>query len=183
MLPQAVVRELRAMQRLGLRPWLLEWGKENLVRPARDMTRRQLVVSASVGIWGGIFPIPPCTMPATLFCIMFYSAGVPRLQRFNVPMASVAVVINELMLPLDLLMMPGFMLLGQTAYNKLTDSELDCHVSSQLLEDLQEQPVETFKRFSTGFGLGILVWAAAAPLVLGQIRVLGALSKFAPGGR
>ncbi|CAK0843286.1 unnamed protein product [Prorocentrum cordatum] len=91
------------------------WGAEHLLEPAREMTRRQLVVASAVGVWGGVFPIPPCTSPATLFCIGFFSAGVPRRLRFNVPMASIAIVLNELVLPLDLLLMPQFILAGMWA--------------------------------------------------------------------
>ena len=113
----------------------------------------------SVGLWGGIFPeagqhlmlkdlqrsgacahkVPPCTMPATLFCVLFYSAGVPKAQRFSVPcetrcsqrghhwqvldrMTALAVVINELSLPADLLMMPCFITLGQKAGLTLEDA-------------------------------------------------------------
>eukprot|EP00441_Pelagodinium_beii_P013974 CAMPEP_0197671696 /NCGR_PEP_ID=MMETSP1338-20131121/77227_1 /TAXON_ID=43686 ORGANISM="Pelagodinium beii, Strain RCC1491" /NCGR_SAMPLE_ID=MMETSP1338 /ASSEMBLY_ACC=CAM_ASM_000754 /LENGTH=110 /DNA_ID=CAMNT_0043251645 /DNA_START=149 /DNA_END=478 /DNA_ORIENTATION=+ len=110
-------------------------------------------------------------MPATLACIMMYSAGVPRPQRFSLPMTGIAVVINELTLPLDLFMMPAFMKLGQTAYNELTGSDLNLS-TSELLRDLQEDPVETFRRFSTSFVLGISAWAAITPVVLGQIRFL-----------
>ena len=105
----------------------LATGKEeHLVKPAKEMSQRQVVVSAglpvpqvvrlknltgaeaSVGLWGGVFPVPrspfspgpgeifqgnwaevpPCTMPATLLCVLVYSAGVPKVQRFSVPCKS-----------------------------------------------------------------------------------------------
>lgn len=148
--------------------------EQNVIKPAKEMSQRQVVVSASVGFWGGVFPVPPCTMPATLFCVLVYSAGVPKVQRFSVPMTALAVVINELSLPVDLVMMPCFITLGQRAYQCLSGDTLpSCSVA---LEDLQARPAETLHAFSTAFGLGIMVWALATPVVLGKIRVVGALA-------
>mmetsp|Transcript_14264 Transcript_14264/g.39372 ORF Transcript_14264/g.39372 Transcript_14264/m.39372 type:complete len:180 (-) Transcript_14264:213-752(-) len=176
MSPVVAFREIR---RLGLLPWGGRWLRENLMQPAREMTRRQLVVAATVGFWGGVFPFPPCTMPATLFCTVFYSAGVPRPQRFNVPMASVSVVINQLMLPLDLLFMPAFIMLGQSIYNRLCDAKLDFCVSPDLVAELKERPVEAIQRFGPYFGLGVMAWTAVTPFALGQIRMLGACASLA----
>ena len=118
--------------------------------------------------------MPPCTMPATLLCVLVYSAGVPKVQRFSVPMTALAVVVNELSLPVDLLMMPCFITLGQRAYQCVSGRVLP--PCGEALEDLQARPVETLRSFSTAFGLGIMVWASATPLVLGKIRVFGALA-------
>ncbi|CAJ1348089.1 unnamed protein product [Effrenium voratum] len=157
----------------GCRSGIPAWFDRNLFHPARDMSQRQVAVSACVGLWGGIFPVPPCTMPATLLCIMLYSAGVPKVQRFNVPMATVAVVINELSLPIDLALMPCFITLGQHAWTSFTGKSLP--PCGEALQNLQAKPMETLRTFSTAFGLGIAVWASATPVVLGKIRVLGAI--------
>eukprot|EP00434_Breviolum_minutum_P032368 symbB.v1.2.028624.t1/scaffold3050.1/size64711/5 len=164
---RCVRQQMQCLRHTGCRAWMQTFIEQNLLKPTKEMSHRQVVVSASVGLWGGIFPVPPCTMPATLLCVLVYSAGVPKVQRFSVPMTALAVVVNELSLPVDLLMMPCFITLGQRAYQ--------C-VSGRALEDLQARPVETLRSFSTAFGLGIMVWASATPLVLGKIRVFGALA-------
>ncbi|CAE7193668.1 unnamed protein product [Symbiodinium pilosum] len=132
---QCIRRQLQCMRQEGVRSWCQRWVDMHLIQPAREMTRQQMIVSAGVGFWGGLFPVPPCTMPATVFCITMYSAGVPKVQRFSLPMASVAVIINELSLPADLAMMPCFIMLGQTAYRSITGESLaPC---SEVLKDLQ----------------------------------------------
>ncbi|CAE7224860.1 unnamed protein product [Symbiodinium microadriaticum] len=172
---QCIRRQMRCLRQEGVRAWCQRHIDIHLIQPAREMTRQQVIVSAGVGFWGGLFPVPPCTMPATLFCITMYSAGVPKMQRFSLPMASVAVIINELSLPADLAMMPCFIMLGQRAYRSITGEDLaPC---SEILKNIQAKPVETLCHFSTSFGLGIAVWTLTTPLVLGKIRVFGALSR------
>ena len=147
-------------------------------------------------------------MPATLFCVLFYSAGVPKAQRFSVPweprcsqrvhhwqvvdrMTALAVVVNELSLPVDLLMMPCFMTVGQKAALTLEDAPCERHTSAwadirclcapfwhvvcvslrclETLEDLQVRPMEVLQSCSTAVGLGIAAWALATPMVLGAV--------------
>lgn len=175
------LRELRVLRQVGLRSWARSWGHENLVRPAREMTRRQLIVAVSVGAWGGIFPFPPCTMPSTVLSMLFYSAGVPRRYRFNAPMGSIAMIVNGLMLPVNILLMPCFIAAGQKAYSIWRGEEIDgVHLTREVVKELQEKPRETLHRFSASFGLGVAAWAAATPVVLGKIRVLGAVSTLVP---
>lgn len=154
------------------------WSRfmEQCVVPARSMSQRQLIVATAVGLWGGIFPCPPCTMPSTMFSMLFYSVGVPAPQRFNVPMGSIAMVVNTCALPLNVLLMPYFMMIGREVYTRSSGAEVEFEFTPQLLQDLREQPVETVKKFGGCLSLGMLVWAAATPLVLGHIRVLGAVS-------
>uniref|UniRef100_A0A7S2HTH0 DUF2062 domain-containing protein n=1 Tax=Alexandrium andersonii TaxID=327968 RepID=A0A7S2HTH0_9DINO len=172
---------LSVLRQAGLRSWATSWGRENLVRPVREMTRRQLVVAVSVGAWGGIFPFPLCTMPSTLFSVFAYSAGVPKRFRFNAPMGSIAILVNGLMFPANLTLMPCFIGAGQKAYSHFRGEEMDgvCF-TREVVTELQEKPRETLQRFGAALGLGVAAWAMATPLVLGHIRVLGAVSALMP---
>lgn len=169
---------LRGVRHKGLLASVRVWAETKIVQPTCEMTSRQVVVSTLVGLWGGLFPFPPCTAPPTFACIMLYSASVPKTLRFNAPMTGLAVVLNELILPLDIMMFPVFCGVGQQIYGQLVDSSiLDASFSQETLQELKEEPWGTLKRFSGLFGLGVASWSAATIPILGGIRCLGAASS------
>jgi len=182
------LKEVRLIRQLGFLSWSHGFVDAKLIQPARQMTCRQVAVAVGVGAWGGVFPVPPCTSPATFGCIMFYSAGVPKAQRFNVPMISIAMVLNELILPLDLLMMPGFICVGQEAYSRLTDPEFlpqervkirrrNTERVNVMAEEMHDDLTASLQRFGKQFAVGAAAWAVATPAILGSIRCLGAVSR------
>lgn len=170
--------QLTSMRNIGFRHWANALAQKHFVAPAKELELRQVVVSVSVGFWGGLCPIP-CTSAFTAASIMMYSWGAPKHQRFNAPMASIAIVVNELLLPVNLAALPGFVLVGASYYEYITGQEIDCRITKQVMQDLHEKPKETLERCGFCFGLGCAVWTAMTPLVLGYIRVVARASKFA----
>mmetsp|Transcript_24072 Transcript_24072/g.44318 ORF Transcript_24072/g.44318 Transcript_24072/m.44318 type:complete len:189 (-) Transcript_24072:23-589(-) len=175
---RAFSAELGTMRRSGLKKYAQAWAHEHLIVPAKELTYRQLVVSASVGLWGGVSPIFG-TSVWTGAAIFMYSLGVPKRQRFNVPMAGVAMVMNEIALPLNLALLPGFMLSGTFCYNMAANEKIDCPIDKDAIQVMRDKPREFLGRFGFCYGLGCGMWAALTPLVLGKIRMVGAAAKLA----
>mmetsp|Transcript_6544 Transcript_6544/g.11368 ORF Transcript_6544/g.11368 Transcript_6544/m.11368 type:complete len:179 (+) Transcript_6544:116-652(+) len=168
-------------------PWIKGRLEQKILQPCREMTVRQTFVAAAVGAWGGLFPIPPTTSPATVASILLYQRGVPAGQRFNAPMWGIAMFLNELITPLCILCTPGFMCLGDLAYTQLQVQSSETDMPSeqqskksmtQLMEDLPSEPADLLRYVLKYFGLGCAVWAVATPFVLGNIRILGACAEF-----
>mmetsp|Transcript_58848 Transcript_58848/g.137449 ORF Transcript_58848/g.137449 Transcript_58848/m.137449 type:complete len:177 (+) Transcript_58848:125-655(+) len=165
-------------------PWIRGLLERKVVQPCREMTVRQTLVAAAVGAWGGLFPIPPTTSPATVASIFLYQKGVPERQKFNAPMWGIAMFVNELITPICILCSPGFMCLGDLAYTRLQvqssetePSELQSKSITQIMEDLPSEPADLARYVLKYFGLGCAVWAVATPVVLGNIRLLGACAE------
>jgi len=160
--------------------WWRRWIHEHVLEPGRNLSRRQMFVSASIGIWGGMFPFPLCTSPLTALCILMYSLGVPSPQRFSMPMAGIAMVLNQLVLPVNLLFMPGFIMCGRYCYNTVTGEDRELHLDKEFLHKLGSNPRQTLEEFGFFIGLGAVSWAVMTIPVLVVIRGLGIAMRLTP---
>ncbi len=78
----------------------LNWLNKSLIRPLQLMTWRQRGMAIIVGLVGGLFPVP---MVTSLVC-----AIVCLFLRLSAPQAAVATVMNLLLTPLQIILIPGF---------------------------------------------------------------------------
>jgi len=109
-----------------------------------------------------------------------YSLGVPAPQRFNMPMAGIAMALNELVLPVNLLFIPGFIICGQYCYNTVTGEDRDLHLDKEFLHELASNPRQNLEEFGFFIGLGAVSWAFMTIPVLGVIRGLGITTSLTP---
>lgn len=141
-----------------------DWLAVNLVVPARSMKRDDVFFAAIVGFWGGIFPIPGASTLATL--------GIAALVKCSPPQASVAVAVNILVMPVQIFLMPLFMMLPNTIFHGLSH----CGVS-KFLESFKSM---TFVKLLESFGVcmlrGICAWVMLAVVFIAIFRA--AISTF-----
>eukprot|EP00960_Hanusia_phi_P027710 746970-Hanusia_phi.AAC.3 len=130
---------------------LRRFARHEVYEPAVKMSMAELGMSLSAGGWGGLFPIPGATTIAVfalLICLR---------TRFTVSpvVSALAVAINLLLTPVQIMLIPVFMLPFP-----------QCSPSS-FLSNLNEVPLFTLvAEFGQCLAGSVLVWAAAAPLAM-----------------
>lgn len=77
------------------------------------MEADQLGRCTSVGVWGGIFPVPAVTTVVTLFLLW----ALPT--NFSPPEKGLAIAFNLLVAPLQFLVMPIFVIAGGALFSGL----------------------------------------------------------------
>lgn len=83
----------------------MEWLQENLLQPLRDLTLAQCLWALSVGVLGGLMPIPMLTTLATL--------ALAKLCRLPWTHIAISSTINFLLTPVQLLFIIPFAQLGR----------------------------------------------------------------------
>jgi hypothetical protein len=131
---------------------LKKWVNEKLLLPARSLTAFQIGLAVSVGLWGGIFPIPAMSTFSTLaLCTILLSS------LFNAAMTSLAIAVNVIVTPIQIMVMPLFMNLPS-----LVSSFGPCSVS-ELITSIQQKPIlETCSTFGVCMTMAVIAWAALA---------------------
>ncbi len=137
------------------------WFEEKILEPARTLTQYQFSLSAAVGIWGGIFPIPAMTTVATLII-----TSVIFVREFNPAMTGIALAVNFLLAPMQLLCMPLF--LG-------IPSRIAGLPSCNFINFLEWFKTKKIYQMFSSFGLCMLwaaiTWAVLAPVCIKFLRV------------
>ena len=101
-------------RRLSMCERLRAWFSESIVMPVYAMDAGELGKCTSVGIWGGIFPVPAVTTVVTLFLLWVLPA------KFTPAQKALAIAFNLLVAPLQFLVMPVFVIVGGMLANGLS---------------------------------------------------------------
>jgi hypothetical protein len=138
------------------------WATEKLLTPARLLTSVQIGLAVAVGFWAGIFPIPALSTFATLgMCTVVMR------RAFSPAMTSLAIAINLIVTPIQLLAMPVFMNLPSKILTLPS-----CSVGD-LLTSIKSQPIlETCSKFGLCMVWAVLSWSLLTPLSIFVIRTI-----------
>jgi len=150
----------------GLWPRISNWMQLKLLRPAQEMTSSQLITAIGIGAWGGLFPFPPCTAPAVMTCSTLYSAIMPSMYRFTAPMYGISLATSQIVLPLDICLMPQFIAVGQKGWCWLSGSASHPVEVGDVLLDLKSDIGAAVARFGGCLAAGAAAWAVSTPGVL-----------------
>jgi uncharacterized protein (DUF2062 family) len=115
---------------------------------AQNLTPERLAMSIVVGIIGGLFPIPG----VTTLVVMLLAAGI----SVNLPAAT---LLNVLLTPVELAMVPVFLYLGEFVIG------MD-HISlapSTIMQALKEDLWQGLAQYGGAMGYAVLGWACWAP--------------------
>ena len=75
-----------------------------MITPASELEANEISLSVSIGLWGGVFPVPAVTTFATIL--------LAAILRVSATQKALAFTFNMLATPLQLLSMPSFILMG-----------------------------------------------------------------------
>jgi hypothetical protein len=85
---------------------------EYVITPAIDLEAEEFSLSVSIGLWGGVFPVPAVTTFVTMLLVAFL--------RLSVPQKALAFTFNMLATPLQLLSMPSFIIMSNYIFRSAT---------------------------------------------------------------
>ncbi len=127
------------------------WFITSLLHPITEMEAGQVGNCVSVGLWGGIFPIPG----ATSFIVLVMCWILP--VHFSAAMQTVAVATNVLITPVQWGVFPIFIIYGSYF---LEDTTCDPVAIISHFTNPKISFVETIQTSSACIGGGCLVWSA-----------------------
>lgn len=127
------------------------WVVEAVVHPITEMEAGQVGNCVSVGLWGGIFPIPGATTLAVL--VMCWILPV----HFSTAMQSVAVAMNVLITPVQWGVFPVFVIYGSYF---LEDTVCDPVSIIEHFANPKLSFIATLQSSSACIAGGCLVWTA-----------------------
>jgi hypothetical protein len=142
------------MDRIGRH--LRNFFMERIVKPSIAASAHQIGLSVAVGIWGGIFPVPAMATAVTVFL-----CTIVLFKFFNSGMTTIAVALNVLLTPIQLVCMPLFMdlphrILGFPA----------CSVESFMYHMNNRPFMETIRTFGSCMIWAVVTWSVLAlPLI------------------
>mmetsp|Transcript_57734 Transcript_57734/g.95802 ORF Transcript_57734/g.95802 Transcript_57734/m.95802 type:complete len:163 (+) Transcript_57734:39-527(+) len=136
----------------------MEWLKEKITFIfTRNVSTEQLTMSIVLGITCGVFPIPVLTTAACLISTLFVSVNVP-----------IMTTINLLMTPLELAMIPVFVMAGKyIGAHKLLyglDAPEPTLNMSAMLASIQDNVWQGLKEFADVLLLAIIAWLIFVPI-------------------
>lgn len=158
---------------------LSQWISIKLVQPAKTLSPRDIGLSAAIGFYGGLFPVPAVSTGVTL--AMCYG---PLKSRYNPAMLSITLVFNALATPFQIICLPIFMNIPYNFANselckkkikeyslilpdwisQLPESIPSCNVS-EFLESVKVSPVsEIVVKFGSSMLWAAFAWVSLAPI-------------------
>ena len=129
--------------------------QEYVITPAKELSSEEISLSVSVGLWGGVFPVPAVTTFITLVLV--------GILQLSVTQKALALTFNMLATPLQILNMPTFILLGSSFFNMSNCEPLT------LLSTFKDPNVgffSTLMNSSACLSAGVVAWAVlGVPMV------------------
>jgi hypothetical protein len=134
------------------------WLVQHVLHPVTEMEAGQVGNCVSIGLWGGIFPIPG----ATTFAVLLMCWMLP--VHFSAAMQTVAVASNVLITPVQWGVFPVFIMYGSYF---LEDTACDPVTIIEQFADPKISFVASVRDSSACIAGGCLVWAAlGVPVVI-----------------
>lgn len=122
--------------------------QEYVIAPASELEANEVSLSVSIGLWGGVFPVPAVTTFVTMLLV--------ALLRVSVTQKALAFTFNMLATPLQLLSMPSFILMGNYLFREATCDPMT------LLSTFNDPKVSIFTALANSSAClcaGAVVWA------------------------
>ena len=119
-----------------------------MITPAASLSPEEISLSVSLGLWGGVFPVPAVTTFVTL--------TLTALLKVSATQKALAFTFNMLATPLQLLSMPSFILMRNYLFHEATCDPLT------LLSTFNDPQVSIFTAFTNSaacLSAGAVVWA------------------------
>ena len=146
------------------------WVVDAVVHPITEMEAGQVGNCVSVGLWGGIFPIPGATTLAVL--VMCWILPV----HFSTAMQSVAVAMNVLITPVQWGVFPLFVIYGSYF---LEDTVCDPVSIIEHFANPKMSFIATLQNSSACIAGGCLVWTAiGVPFIILASTVIACSVRF-----
>lgn len=144
---------------------------KNVILPLQTLSPAEAGPSLALGLYGGVFPIPGCTVFVTI-CLLYI---VPF--EFTTAMKGLVFAVNAIAFPLEILLLPIFVSLGTSFFGNL-NCEPELLISKFYAKDAYF--VNVIEESSSCLGAGVLVWAiCGAPALF----LMSSLFTLLLGGR
>jgi len=88
------------------------WFHQYVVTPAAELEAHEISLSVSIGLWGGVLPVPALTTVATIL--------LAAILHVSSTQKALAFTFNMLATPLQLLTMPSFIIMGNYLFRDST---------------------------------------------------------------
>lgn len=139
---------------------VVEWWRRDVYHPLLQMSHSKRAAAASVGVVGGVFPIPALTTFATLFIV--------RLAALNAAQSAVAVAINIAASPLQIAFIPYF----ATAGSLITGTDASAFTSEAILRNMGEGLLSFAQSSASLLIHATLAWLLLVVCTLCVLRLL-----------
>ena len=130
--------------------------QDYVITPAAELEAKEVSLSVTIGLWGGVFPVPAVTTFVTMLLV--------ALLRVSAAQKALAFTFNMLATPLQLLSMPSFILMGNNLFHDATCDPMT------LLSTFNDSEVSLFTALANSSAClcaGAVVWAIlGVPVVI-----------------